>query len=76
MNQTIQDKKMKIEAIKKTHTEGIIKKENLGKRTGSIDTSITIRIQEMEERISCVKDTIEEIDISVKESAKSKTFLT
>ena len=30
------------------------------------------RIQEMEERISSAKDTIEEIDSSVKENIKSK----
>jgi hypothetical protein len=30
----------------------------------------------MEERISCVEDTIEEIDISVKENVKFKNLLT
>jgi hypothetical protein len=42
--------------------------ESIGKRTGTTDTSITNRIQEMEDRISGEFDTIEEIDISVKES--------
>jgi uncharacterized coiled-coil protein SlyX len=36
-----------------------------GKRTGITDVSITNRIQELEERISRVEDTIEEINISV-----------
>jgi len=39
---------------------------NLGKRTGTIDANITNRIQEMEERISGVEDTIEETDTSKK----------
>jgi len=34
------------------------------------------RIQKMEERVSCVEDSIEEIIISAKESAKSKKILT
>ena len=50
--------------------------ENLSKRTGTTDTSITNRIQEMEERIAGLEDRIEEIDTSVKENVKSKTFLT
>ena len=36
--------------------------ENLGKRTGTTDISITNRIQETEERISGAEDTIENID--------------
>ena len=44
--------------------------ENLGKRPGIIDTSITNRIQELEERISGAEDTIENIDTTVKENAK------
>jgi hypothetical protein len=35
--------------------------ENLGKRTRKTDASITKKIQEMKERISGLKDTIEEI---------------
>ena len=45
--------------------------ENLGKKSGVMDASITKRIQEIEERISDVEDTIESIDIKVKENAKS-----
>jgi hypothetical protein len=61
---------MEIEAIKKTQME-----TNLGKRTGSTDASISKRIQEMEERISGIEDTVEEIDTLFKENAKSKMFL-
>jgi hypothetical protein len=39
--------------------------EKLRVRTGTTYTSITNRIQEMEERISSIEDPIEEIDISV-----------
>ena len=46
--------------------------ENLGKRSGVIDASITNRIQEIEERSSGAEDTIENIDISKKrQNAKS-----
>lgn len=50
--------------------------ENLGKRTGTIDISSTNIIQEMQERISDIEDTIDEINISVKENAKPKMFVT
>ena len=50
--------------------------ENIGKKLGAIDTSITNWIQEIEERISGAEDTIENIDTTVKENAKSKKFLT
>ena len=46
--------------------------ENLGKRTGTTDASITNRIQEMEERISGINNTIQEIDTSIKENTKCK----
>ena len=35
-------------------------------RSGIIDVSVTNRIQEIEERISGVEDTVEEIDTTVK----------
>jgi uncharacterized coiled-coil protein SlyX len=37
---------------------------------------ITKRIQELEERISGVEDTIEEMDTSIKEDTKCEKFLT
>ena len=50
--------------------------ENLGKWTGTTETSITNRIQEIEERISGTEDSIEEIDSLIKENSKSNKFLT
>ena len=50
--------------------------ENLGKRSRVIDTSITNRIQDIEERISGAEDTIEAIDTTFKENAKCKKLLT
>jgi uncharacterized coiled-coil protein SlyX len=44
--------------------------------SGVIDTSITNRIQELKERISGVKDNIEEINITVKENSNCKKLLT
>ena len=63
MNKTVQNLKREIEAIKKTQIETILEMENLGKRTGTTDVSITNRIQEMKERISGIE---EESNISVK----------
>lgn len=49
---------MEIVSIKKTQTQGILEMENLGNQRGTIDTSITNRIWEMEERILVIEDTI------------------
>jgi cell division protein FtsL len=76
MNKTIQDLKMEIETIKKSQRETDLEIENLGKRSGVIDASITNRIQEIEERISSAEDTIENIDTTVKENTKCKKILT
>jgi uncharacterized coiled-coil protein SlyX len=67
---------MDIEIIKKSQRETTLEMENLGKRTGVADASITYRIQEMEERISDAEDTIEDIDTTVKENTKSINLLT
>jgi hypothetical protein len=69
MNKTVQDLKIQIDAINKIQTEGILKMENLGKRIGTTDESITNRIQEMEEGL---EDMIEEIDTSVKENTTAE----
>ena len=50
---------MQIETIRESQSETSLKVENLGKRSGLIDARITNRIQEIEERISGVEDTIE-----------------
>jgi hypothetical protein len=49
---------MVIETIKKTQMEATQERKNLGKRSGSADTNITNRIQEIKERISDVDDAI------------------
>jgi hypothetical protein len=76
MNKTTQDLKMELETIKKSQRETTLKLENIGKISGVIDASITNRIQEIEERISGAEDTIENIDTTRKENAKSKKLLT
>ena len=52
----IQDLKIEVETIKKSQRETTLEIENLGKRSGGIDASITNRIQEIEERISGAED--------------------
>ena len=44
LNKTIQNLKIEIETIKKSQRETILEIENLGKRSGVIDASITNRI--------------------------------
>ena len=48
--------------------------ENLGKRTETTESSLTNRIQEIEERISDYEDTIEKINALTKEKSKSNKF--
>jgi hypothetical protein len=47
---TTQDIKMEIEPIKKNYKWRKLKIENLGKKSGVIDASITKRMQKIEER--------------------------
>jgi gas vesicle protein len=70
LNKTIQDLKREVETIKKTQSETTLGIETLGKKSGNIDASISNRIQEMEERISGVEDSIENIGTTIKENAK------
>jgi hypothetical protein len=53
---------MEVETIKKTRRETTLEIETLGKISGSIDVSISSRIQEMEERISGAEDPTENIN--------------
>jgi tetrahydromethanopterin S-methyltransferase subunit B len=76
LNKMVQDLKLDIEPIKKLYMEATLEMENLGKRSGATDASIISRIQEIEERISGVEGTIEDIDSIVKENTKCKKFLT
>jgi hypothetical protein len=63
LNKTIQDLKMEVETMKKRETT--LKIETLGKKSGTIDASISNRIQEMEERISGAEDSIENMDTTL-----------
>jgi predicted nucleic acid-binding Zn-ribbon protein len=76
LNKTIQDLNMEEETIKKSQRETTLEIENLGKKSGTIDASITNRIQELEERITSAEDTIENIDTTSKENSKCKKILT
>ena len=49
LNKTIQDLKREVDTIKKTQSEATLEIETLGKKSGTIDASISNRIQEMEE---------------------------
>jgi hypothetical protein len=55
LKKTIKYLKMKVKIIKKTQRETTLEIETLGKKSGTIDTSISNRIQEMEERESQVQ---------------------
>jgi chromosome segregation ATPase len=76
MNKTILDLKREVDTIKKSQSKATLEIENLGKKSGTIDASISKRIQEMEERILGAEDSIENIDTTVKENTKCKRFLT
>jgi predicted nucleic acid-binding Zn-ribbon protein len=53
LNKTIQNLKMEIETIKKSQRETTLEVENLGKRSGVIETRITNRINEIEKSLRC-----------------------
>lgn len=48
---------------------------NIGTQTGTTKLSFTNKIQEMEERLLGPKDTVEEMNTSVKENVKSNKIL-
>jgi predicted nucleic acid-binding Zn-ribbon protein len=68
-NKPIKDLKMELGTIKKSQMETTLEIENLRKRIGVIDVSITNRIKEIEERISA----IENIDTTVKKMQNAKS---
>jgi prefoldin subunit 5 len=70
LNKTIQDLKRKVETIKKTQRETTLEIETLGKKSGTIDVSISNRIQEMKERISNAENSIENRPTTITENAK------
>jgi prefoldin subunit 5 len=49
LSKTIQDLKMKVETLKKSQRETTLEIETLWKKSGTIELSISNRIQEMEE---------------------------
>jgi chromosome segregation ATPase len=72
LNKSIQHLKMEVETIMKSQRETILEIENLGKKSGAIDSSIAIRMQEIEG----AEDTLKNIDTTIKENAKCKETLT
>ena len=72
LNKIIQDLKKEVDTIKKTQSEATLEIENLGKKSGTIDASISNRIQEMEERISGAEDSIENICTTIKKMQNAK----
>jgi predicted nucleic acid-binding Zn-ribbon protein len=70
VNKTIQDLKREVETIKESQKETTLEIEILGKKSGTINASISSRIQEMEERISGAEDPIENMDTTIKEGAR------
>jgi len=66
---------MELETTGKAQRETTLDIENLRKRQGTIDTSITNRIQEIEERLSGAEDTIENINKTVKDNVKGKKIV-
>jgi hypothetical protein len=67
---------MEVETIKKTQRETTLEIEILGKKSGTIDASISNIIQEMEERVSDVEDSIENMDTTIRENTKCKKIST
>ena len=69
----VQKLKIEIDTIKKIQAKRIQGIENLGKWTGTTETSIINRLEEI---ISGAEDTIEKIDSLLKENIKFNKFLT
>jgi chromosome segregation ATPase len=76
MNKTILELKREVDTIKKTQSEAMLEIQTLVKKSGTIDASISNRIQEMEERISGAEDFMENISTKIKDNAKCKKILT
>jgi uncharacterized coiled-coil protein SlyX len=72
LNKIIQDLKREVETVKKPQSETTVETETLGKKSGTINESISNRIQEMEEKISDTEESIENMDTTIKENAKCK----
>ena len=66
LNKAVQDLKVEVETPKKMQMEKSWTWKNLNKKWSITDVSITNRIQDIEERISGIEDTLEETDTTVK----------
>ena len=66
MPMIIQDLKREVDTIKKTQSEAKLEIETLGKKSETMEASISNRIQEMKERISGAEDSIENISTTKK----------
>jgi chromosome segregation ATPase len=53
LKKILQDLKREVKTIKKTQSETMLKIETLGKKSGTIDASISNKIQEMEDILRC-----------------------
>jgi hypothetical protein len=76
LNKTIQDLKQYVETKKKPKSETTLEIETQGKKSVTIDSRISNRFQEMEERISGAEISIENMGTEIKEDAKCKKILT
>jgi hypothetical protein len=70
LKKTIWDLKMEVETLKKSQRETTLEIEILRKKSGTIDVSVSNRVQEMKERISGTEDSRENMDTTIKENAK------
>jgi len=68
----IKELKMEMKTIKKAQSETTLDIENQSNRQGTIGTSITSRMQEIEVRISGVEDSIDIMDTTVNVNGKWK----
>ena len=64
------DLKMEIKTIKKSERERTLEIKSLGKKSGTIDSSISNRVQEIEETISGAEDSFVNMDTTIKENAQ------
>jgi hypothetical protein len=76
LNKTIQNLKREEYTIKKTQSEATLEIETLGKKSGTIDASISNGIHDTEEGITGAEDSIENIGTTIKENGKCKKILT
>ena len=67
--------RVEVETIKKTQMEATLEMKNLGKRSGITDESTSNKIKDIEERISSVEDTLEDIETTVKENSRYRKLL-